>query len=120
MAIRVNLKDNSKFILKQMDGNVSAALGAMGVKAQNLILYQMRRGYGKPIRETGDLQRDVQYEVNAHEQTVKVGNTLYYAPYVHEGTFKMHARPYILDGLTGENHRKQLQQVAAERLKKGF
>lgn len=120
MAVRVKLNDNSRVVLKTLDGNVSAALNAMGIKAQNLILRQMQQGYGKPIRQTGNLQRDVQYEVNERAKVVRVGNTLEYASYVHEGTSKMAGRPYIQDGLTGENHGKQLRQVAEEALKNGF
>jgi lipopolysaccharide export system protein LptA len=120
MAVRVKLNDNSKVVLKAMEGNVAAALNTMGIKAQNLILWQMRQGYGKPIRQTGNLQRDVQYEVDERAKVVRVGNTLEYAPHVHEGTHKMAGRPYIQDGLTGESHGKQLQQVAEEALKNGF
>lgn len=120
MAVKVKLTDNSKIVLNQMNGNVEAALNAMGTKAVNLILWQMRQGYGKPIRITGDLQRDVQYEVNAEAQFTRVGNTLEYSKFVHDGTYKMKGRTYMQDGLTGENHAKQLQQVAEENLKVGF
>ena len=120
MAVQVRFNDNSKVVLKTLDGNVSAALNAMGIKATNLILWQMRQGYGKPIRQTGDLQRDVQYEVDKAGRKVRVGNTLEYGPYVHDGTYKMAGRPYIRDGLTGESHAKQLRTVAEENLKKGF
>lgn len=120
MAVQVKFTDNSKTVLKTMDGNVPAALNAMGVKAVNFILHQMREGYGKPIRQTGDLQRDVQYEVNENSRIVRVGNTLEYGPYVHEGTYKMAGRPYIRDGLIGDDHARQLRQAAEENLKKGF
>ena len=120
MAVQVKLTDNSDKVITQITGNVERALNAMGIKAVNLILYQMRQGYGKPIRQTGDLQRDVSYEVNGRDRTVTVGNSLEYAPYVHDGTYKMEGRPYIKDALTGEGHTKQLQQVAAAYLKEGF
>ena len=120
MAVQVKLTDNSDKVITQITGNVERALDAMGTKAVNLILWQMRQGYGKPIRQTGDLQRDVNYEVNADAQTVTVGNSLEYAPYVHDGTYKMQARPYIQDALTGENHANQLQKVAEAYLKQGF
>ena len=121
MAVKVEMKDNSKVVLKHLEGNVAAALKAMGIKAVNLILYQMRQGYGKSIRITGDLQRDIEeYETDEGAQVVHVGNTLNYAPYVHEGTRHMEGRPYILDGLSGESHAKQLRAVAEEALKQGF
>lgn len=121
MPVKVTLIDNSDKVLTQLEGNKEAALNAMGIKAVNLILQQMRQGYGKPIRQTGDLQRDVSYEVNnSVPDTVDVGNTLKYGPYVHDGTSKMAARPYIRDALTGEDHKKQLQKVAEAALKTGF
>ena len=65
MLTKVEFENNEDKIKAKMASNVSAALEAMGTKAVNLILYQMRHGYGKPIRYTGNLQRDVTYEVNA-------------------------------------------------------
>lgn len=118
MGVKIKLKDNSRIVLSTLEGNRKAALNAMGVKGQNLVLYQMRQGYGKPIRKTGDLQRDLSYE--ADDRSVRIGNTLHYSTYVHEGTSKMAGRPYITDGLSGEGHAKQLQQVAVEALKQGF
>lgn len=117
----VVLKDYSIKVKAQMAGNVTMALTAMGIKAVNLILHQMQRGYGKPIRKTGDLQRDVSYDVGrSGDNTVDVGNTLEYGPYVHEGTYKMKGRPYIKDALTGETAKQQLQKVAEAYLKQGF
>lgn len=120
MATKYVFIDNSGKILTQLDGNVERALEAMGVKAVNLILYQMQRGYGKPIRQTGELQRDVNHDVNTAAQSVTVGNSKEYAPFVHEGTSKMEGRPYIRDALTGENHISQLRKVAEAYLKEGF
>lgn len=138
MAVKITFADNSDKVLTQLEGNKEAALNAIGIKAVNLILWQMRQGYGKPIRQTGDLQRDVSYEVeNSAPDTVDVGNTLEYAPYVHDGhaghSVKLkdgswitlpggytEGRPYIRDGLTGADHQKQLQKVAEEALKIGF
>lgn len=117
----VVLKDNSAKVKSQMAANVVRALTAMGIKAVNLILHQMQRGYGKPIRKTGDLQRDVSYDVGrSGDNSVDVGNTLEYGPHVHEGTYKMKGRPYIRDALTGENAKQQLQKVGEAYLKQGF
>jgi hypothetical protein len=121
MAVQIKLVDNSVKVLSQLNANKKAALEAMGVKAVNLILWQMQQGYGKPIRQTGDLQRDVQFEIErSGPDTVDVGNTLKYAPFVHDGTSRMKGRPYIADGLNGEDHKKQLQKVAGDAIKIGF
>lgn len=121
MAANVIFHDNSPKVKSQMADNVVRALTAMGIKAVNLILKQMQKGYGKPIWKTGDLQRDVSYDVGrSSDNSVDVGNTLEYGPYVHEGTYKMAGRPYIKDALTGEGHKQQLQKVAEAYLKQGF
>lgn len=117
---QIALQDNSKVVVKTMEGDVAAALAAMGTKAVNLIQWRMSHGYGRPIWRSGDLRKDVQYEVNEGGKTVTVGNTLEYGVYVHEGTSQMKGRPYIKDALTGEDHMKQLQKAAEQELKKGF
>lgn len=108
--------DNSAKIKSMMAGNKSAALAAMGVEATGLIVKQMQSGYGKPIRITGDLMRDVNAEVDG--DVVNVGNSLSYSTFVHEGTSKMKGRPYIKDGIEGG--KGELQRVAENELKKGF
>lgn len=120
MAGQVIFDDNSKRVLTQMDDNVERALTAMGIKAVNLIQKEMRTGFGRPIRQTGELMRDVNYSVDAQDQTVTVGNSLEYGPYVHEGTSRMAGRPYILDALIGSIAHKQLQTVAEAYLKDKF
>ena len=115
---KVTMKDNSEMVLRTMAKNVEAALNAMGMKAQNLILSQMQSGYGKPIRQTGNLMRDVQYETDPVAKLTRVGNTLEYAGPVHDGTSRMKGRPYMSDGLSGKE--SELGAVAAPYLKQGF
>jgi hypothetical protein len=136
MAFRIQLNDHSEAVLAQMDANVERALTAMGVKAVGLIVRQMESGYTTPhknrthgttsdggthtaIRETGDLMRDVFYEVgNSGAGTVDVGNSLEYGVFIHEGTSRLESRPYIRDALT--NGAENLQQVASAYLKMGM
>lgn len=121
MPVNVKLENNSVKVKEQMRENVQAALEAMGQKAVNLIVHNMRSGYGKPIRKTGDLMRDVSFETNRDgENTVTVGNSLEYGKHVHEGTSRMKGRPYIRDALTDELNANQLRMAAEEQLKKGF
>ena len=63
MSIEVTIQANFDQVSQTIEARKKLALTAMGIKAVNLILYRMRQGYGKPIRQTGDLQRDVMYEV---------------------------------------------------------
>lgn len=119
MAIQIRLTDNADRIQTRLSGNKHAALTAMGLKGVELTVNQMQTGYGRPIWQTGDLQRDVSFEVeNSGKNTVDVGNSLEYGPYVHEGTYKMGARPYLRDALMGG--RDELKQVVEEQLKNGF
>lgn len=111
-------KDNSEAVMRQLEGNIPLALDAMGIKGVNLILRQMRQGYGKPIRKTGDLQRDVQYAVDGND--LIWGNTLDYSIFVHEGTRKMQARHYMRDALFSRNNIEKLITVGDEYLSRGF
>jgi hypothetical protein len=91
----------------------------MGLKSVELILDSMESGYGKPIRQTGDLMRDVNHEVErSGENTVDVGNSLEYSKYVHEGTWKMTGRAYIKDAIM--SGKEKLKAAAEVELKKGF
>lgn len=117
---QIDLQDNSKVVVKTMEGNVAAALAAMGKKAVGCIARQMQTGYPRRIWRTGDLQRDVQSEPHEEEQTVHVGNTLEYGVYVHEGTSKMAGRAYIKDALMDSGNQAALKRVAEQELKKGF
>ena len=115
----VKFTDNSVKVKQMIEQNKMAALQAMGVKAVGLIVTQMQSGYGKAIRDTGDLMRDVNFEVERSKMdTVDVGNSLEYAPFVHDGTHKMAARPYIRDAI--QNGADQIRAVGSQELKRGF
>lgn len=111
--------DNSPAVRAQMEANVQAALDAMGTACVGYVVQQMQNGYYKPIRRTGDLMRDVHYEVGrSAPDTVDIGNSLKYAPFVHDGTSRMFGRPYLRDGIAGNT--SKIQEVAEQYLKKGF
>ena len=115
----VNIINHSGKIKQMVEQNKKAALRAMGDRAVGLITQQMQTGYGKSIRDTGDLMRDVSFQVErSGAGTVDVGNTLKYATVIHEGTHKTAARPYIRDGI--QNGIDQLQKVAEQEMKKGL
>lgn len=112
--------DNSKQVLARVSINVGRALEAMGTEAVGMIVKNMQSGYGKPIRDTGNLMRDVQYHVSLNNKEVAVGNTLEYAPFVHDGTQKMAKREYITDALVNPANKQRLTQVASAYLAEGF
>ena len=106
----VSFDDHSPEVKAKLEQNVKAALHAIGQKGVELTLGQM---------ETGDLMRDVQYEVErGGENTVDIGNSLEYAPFVHDGTYKMAGRPYLRDAIMGG--RGAIQSIAEQYLKQGF
>lgn len=111
-------KDNSKAVFAQLEQNSKAALKAMGIAAINAVGKQMQNGYGKPIRKTGALMRDVRVEESDAGDHIRIGNTLEYAVHIHEGTSKIKGRPYIKDGITAKIER--IRKVAAQELRKGF
>lgn len=115
----VQYRDNSQQVRSQLKRNVRKLMTAWGQEGVGLTVEQMESGYGKPIRDTGNLMRDVSYAVeNSGPQSVDVGNTLDYGKYVHDGTSKMAGRPYLRDGLLGG--KKRLQAIAEEILPEGF
>ena len=132
----VKLIDNSSSVKDQLGKNVQTALMAIGTEAVALIRAQMESGYGKPIRDTGNLMRDVQFAVeNSEPNSVDVGNTLEYAKYVHDGhnghSIRLKdgswitlpggytpGRPYLKDALL--NGTSRLENVTGKKIKIGF
>ncbi len=110
--------DHTQEILAQLNANAPAFLQAMGIEAVKCVNQQMESGYGKPIWQTGDLMRDVSYEVNAQENTVTIGNTLEYARFVHDGTSKMAARPYLRDAII--RNKARIIEVGTAYLRQGL
>ncbi len=113
----VKFTDNSPEALALMQRNVRAALSAMGEEAVGATVKQMQNGYGKPIRQTGNLMGSIAH-AQSDDMTEDVGTNVEYAPFVHEGTRKMAGRPFLRDGIAGAQDR--LQRVAEAYLKQGF
>lgn len=100
---------------------------AMAIEAEASVRFMMLHGYNDPhpnrkgggfhteIYDTGALFNDVRAEIDGDD--VHIGNTLYYAQYVHDGTHKLRGRPYITDGITTV---ADFESVVAKELKKGM
>lgn len=124
----MTLTNNIPQVLRQMQTNIDAALEAMGSEALVSMQYMMLYGYSRPykhrhtgitdtkIYDTGALYNDLKYMVD-DESSVHFGSTLFYAEYVHEGTRKVQARPYIEDAASAV---ADFEGVAKKELKKGF
>lgn len=113
----VKFNDNSEKAMAMLQANARAALAAMGEEAVGATVKQMQSGYGKPIRQTGNLMGSIAH-AKSGDMTEDVGTNVEYATFVHEGTSRMAGRPYLKDGITGAKNR--LQKVAEVYLKKGF
>lgn len=120
IPIKITLKDNSPEVMALLAQNITAALTAMGIKAVSLIIGQMLRGFGRPIRKTGTLLGDVNYEIHPDTRSVDVGNSKTYAIFVHEGTSRMAARPYITNALTSASGTEAIRSAAENALRHGF
>lgn len=117
--MKVDVISHAPQVLAQLDSNVRKLMTAWGQEGVGLTVEQMESGYGKPIRKTGTLMRDVSFAVeNSGPDSVDVGNTVNYAPYVHDGTSRMAGRPYLRDGLLGGKER--FQAIAEDILPEGF
>lgn len=60
--------------------------------------------------KTGTLRRDINSRVEGN--AAYVGNAVKYSPFVHDGTSKMPARPYIQWGI--EDSQSQLEQMMVD------
>ena len=117
----VKVMDYTLQVMRQFEGNKRVALEALGLKAVELIQDGMDNRYSKPIWDTGRLRGNVHHVVeNSRKDTVDVGNDVDYAHFVHEGTYKMKARPYIRDSLSGAWAQEQMRQTLIDYLTKGF
>jgi len=73
---------NRESILNEINAAKNAALNAVGIEAVGCVVDTMQK-YEKPIWRTGDLQRDVNYQVQDDGKSVIIGNSLDYALFVH-------------------------------------
>lgn len=114
----VVFKDNSREVLRQMNENITRALTAIGQTIVEITVDYMENRYGKAIRITGDLIRSIAFNVDTGSKTVTIGSEISYSTWVHNGTSKMSARPFLRDAIM-ENI-KTIEEVAAEYLGSGF
>lgn len=115
----VEMTDNAGDVMTKLAQTKLDLLESLGKMAVQLTLMKMRTGYWKNIYLTGALQADVQFEVErSGPDTVDVGNTLHYGKYVHFGTYKMRARPYLADAIAAGQH--DFQQTAKAHFKRAF
>ena len=119
----IDFVDNSKAVKEQMAQNMKKALAAMGEEGVGMVIDTMTHGYYRDIHRTGQLKRDIKYRTDSEGQRlgavswgVLVGDiSAPYAAYVHEGTERMEARPFLQDGIL--KNKEALREVAETHLK---
>jgi hypothetical protein len=116
--VSTTFKDNSKEVLEKLRENEILALTEIGLQAVEVVTDYLETMYGKPIRITGDLIRDVNFEVKVQDKKVVIGNSLNYAIPVHEGHGSLKGRPYLKDAIT--QNVPIWQETAARYLGEGF
>lgn len=114
----VEFKDHSNEVLAKLNGNKLRALKAIGEAAVEVTNDYMQSKYGKPIYITGDLMRSISSNVRLNDEAVDIGSNLNYAEWVHNGTRRMDARPFLKDAIT--ENTDIWEEVAAEHLGEGF
>lgn len=91
MPLEWKIEDNSGIILHAKEEAIFAALDDVGLHLQGEAADELEN---EPRRvDTGRLKGSITHQVDGH--TLLVGTAVEYAPYVHEGTYRMTANPFI-------------------------
>ncbi len=127
MAMFAVKKSNINLLLSQLQGRAEVAMEKCGQVAIEAVQEQMLYGYGTPhgpdghteIVDTGRLFDSIQAEaVNVSQNlvSVDVGTDVPYAGYVHDGTWKLEARPFMRDALMKEDTQAKMKAAIAGEL----
>ena len=120
MFTAVQFSSNKAAVLAQLAMNKKRALTAMGLIAVEKIQKTMENdsgNYFNKIWDTGTLIGSMaSKEINL--DAIAVGTNTEYGKWVHNGTARMLARPFIKDALTEKG--EEIRAEGAEYLKDGF
>lgn len=121
MGFSFTFKDNRDLVFNQIQSNFGEAGPEIAEKSVEWVQEQMLYGYPKPPIDTGATFDSINATASKASQnviSVTVGAGTPYAVYVHNGTYKMAARPFIRDAL--EEHISDMAAIVGEKLKVGF
>ena len=113
-----NFVDNSPAVLAQIKSNTARALTAVGIEAVGITVDYMSTHYYRDIHQSGDLKRSISHKVDLGNKSVDIGTNMEYAPWVHDGTRRMVARPFLRDAIM--DNTDIWQEIMAEYLSEGF
>lgn len=128
--VEIEIENNSEEIKKALEEAIEKCLYAMGVKAVEGAVTAISKGETQAV-DTGRLRASISFitaggEQGASEQTstasksgdklsgnaepncVYVGSNVNYAEYVHNGTSRMGARPFLRRGI--ENVKEEMKE----------
>lgn len=126
----VKFRSYINVVQKQNLQNFSSAADELKNEAVEWVQEQMLYGYHTPhgkdghteIYDTGYLaEKSLQAKATKASQntfTVEVGSTADYAKYVHDGTYKLGARPFITDALVKNS--SKIEEIVSRHAKEGF
>ena len=112
------IKDNSAQVLAKMNSNIRSALIAIGSTVVEIASDYIMTKYYRPAYQTGDLLRSLTFNVDMANKRVIIGSNLNYAPWVHNGTASMEARPFLRDAIM--ENMQVWKEVVAEHLGAGW
>lgn len=118
-------------ILSQIASNAETAMQEAAKTAVEAVQNQILYGYHTPhgpdghteIVDTGRLFDSITATVERQSQnlvTASVGTNVPYAGFVHDGTYKLEARPFLRDAILGEETQQKLKTDLSTNLSNGF
>lgn len=111
----VKFTDNSKALLAQFERNKAKALEMIGLHGQRRATEEIT---AMRAVDTGRLRASISYQPDVANSQVHIGTNVEYGPYVHDGTSRMAARPFIGNAVL--NYGKEYQEIAERTLGEGF
>lgn len=119
MAVKIDFQSNADIVLDKFSDATEEAVENAKEIAVESVQYQMLYGYkdrhGKDghteIVDTGalfDSLKGMIVRASQNAYTISVGSPLKYAKFVHNGTSKLKARPFIRDGIMRK--RKEIKE----------
>lgn len=95
----MTVKDNSAQVLSQINRNITAALTAISLAVIEIASDYIMKRYYQPAYKSGTLLRSLTFELDPVNKKVVIGTNVEYAPWVHNGTHRMPARPFLKDAV---------------------
>lgn len=87
------VQDSSHLVAQMLPTAIGRALEEIGLLAEGHVIGYMTNEY---IVDTGRLRNSITHAVTA-DQSVEIGTNVSYAKYVHNGTSRVKARPFLTD-----------------------